>query len=938
MIHLHLHSDYSVLDSLLRIKDIVRYAGVHGQKAIALTDHGTLGGLVEFYKECKKQGIKPILGCEFYHGFDKKNYHIIALARNKQGFDNLIKLNNISVERFYKKPRIFDEDIFKYSEGLIWLSACISGYLAKTYLEGEFDLKWYRKMRELDFYLEYQDAGMEEQRRIRDKFLSMKVPVVRTIDAHYMDVRDKKVHNILYAVKHMSGLDGFYALNVNFGDETSEEIADKIQEYEIIEKDWKMPDLVPDRESLYRWLVSSCPDEKKYLDRLDYEFNIIWDNEFFSYFSMLADLCHHFDEQERFRGWGRGSVSGSLVAYLMGITKIDPLKWNLYFERFLNPDRIVPPDIDLDFLPEDKDKAIEFMQKYGNYKKVGTYNTFGSKETINIVAKMLKRSTLLAKYVPNEAPVPTIKELMTTDTFINKVKEENAGDFIEVCMKIEGIKRNFSVHPSGIIDVTNIPLRKSKGVVTTDWNMYSLEDMKYVKIDILGVNTLSIIDITVKKIGIKIDDIPLDNEETFELIGKGWTIGIFQWESAGYANIIKRIRPETFDELVDLNTLYRPGCLESGITDEYIARKNGKEVIQWHSKLNLKRQGLPLFQEEIMEVVRELAGFTMTEADILRKAIGKKIKKDIRNMREKFVKGCAKHSQIGEGEAHELWNKIEKFARYTWNLSHAVAYTLISYWTAYLSTHYPAEFFCALLNQADAPKRTVLLNECRRRDITLKYPDWKYSGKGYTAMGKRIYIGMVGIKYIGEKTVDKIIDARPFASKDDFADKVRPNKRVLDILKRVGFFGDKPTLDDEREYLGYYVGKRKIDLIWWGKYANVGEILDVHKKVTKYGDPMAFLSVQFLEDVKSIVVFPDMWEKYKMESGDIGIFTVNEDNILLRFVNEVLQFKVSLTTSIKVGVMTLEPNVFYKHAPMGCLEMNGEALRELEKIGIEYIY
>lgn len=944
MIHLHLHSDYSVLDSLLRVKDIVRYAKENNQSAITLTDHGTLGGLVEFYQECKKQGIKPILGCEFYHGQDKKNYHIVALAKNRQGFDNLIRLNNISVERFYKNPRIFDEDIFKYHDGIIWMSACISGYLAKTYLEGEFDLSWYRKMKDLDFYLEYQDAGMVEQKKVKEKFLSMQVPVVRTVDAHYMKPEDKKTHDILYAVKSHKpvgeySLTGNYALNQDFEDETSEEIADKIEEYEIIGENWKMPEIELNRESLFRDLVSKCPDEKEYLKRLDYEFGVIWDNDFFPYFSMVADLCAHFDKKDRFRGWGRGSASGSLISYLMGITKIDPLKWHLHFERFLNPDRVSPPDIDLDFLPEDKDEAIQYMQKYGNYRKIGSYCTFGAKEAINTVSKFLHIDTVLAKYVPNEVPIPSLSDLMKTEIFTGIVRREVAEEFIQTCIKIEGIKRNYTVHASGIVNVEGVPLRKSKGVVTTDWNMYSLEDMKYIKVDILGVTTLATIDRVVKKLGIKVEDIPLDDKQTYDLIKEGWTIGMFQWESLGFGNVIKQFKPVEFDELIDVQALYRPGCQESGITAEYIARKHGKPIVQWHEKLHFKRQGLPLFQEEIMEAVRVLAGFTMAEADTIRKAIGRKVKKDIQVMRDGFVSGCAKHSQIKADKANEIWDQIEKFSRYTWNLSHSTAYAFISYWTAYLSARYPVEFFCELLNGADNTlRKIILLNECRRRGLGLEYPNLNHSGKGYEAIEGKIYIGLLGIKYLGEKTVDKIIEAKPFEDKDDFKKKTKVNKKVMEVLGKIGFFGGVPTLEDELEYLGCYLRDRKIDRIWWGKYANIGEIFDVRKKVTRRGNPMAFISVQFLDDVKSIVIFHEIWNKRELECGQIGIFTVDDRDILRRFNDDLSTFRVALKINMKVGKMGLNSNVFYKHAPMGYIKMDDKALRMLEKIGIQYIY
>lgn len=942
MTQLHIHSDYSVLDSCNKIEDLVAYAKERGWKALALTDHGTMGGLIEFHKECRKHKIKPILGVEMYVGVGMTNYHMVLLAKNKIGFDNLIKLNNIAVEKFYKRPRVELTDVFEHAEGLIGMSACISGYLASKFIsEKIFDMKWYKNVCDkLEyFYLEAQVAGMPEQKEVLKKFKSTRLPVVLTGDVHYLTHAHKEAHDVLYAIKSKKPLgdwtlNGDYSFECKINDEMSDKIADLVEEYEIVHGAWQMPKVKMDEERLRKEFKAKCPNNE-YKKRFDYEWEIITKNGFLSYFVMVADLCNYFDRNDHFRGWGRGSASGSLVSFYMGITKIDPIKWGLYFERFLNPDRISPPDIDLDFTPADRDAAIAYLSgQYGNFLKIGAYGTFGSKDVINTVSKIIGFNTKLASWIPYEAPVPTIKELMETKAFQNKVREEGAEHLIDLCLKLEGVKRSESIHASGIVKADGIPIKKQKEIISTSWDMYSLEDYRIIKFDILGVENLDIIDKISKTVIKRVENIPLDDTVTFELINSGRTMGMFQWESTGYINIIKRLHPDKFFELIDLNTLYRPGCLESGMTDEYIERKHGrKPVVQMHESLDL-HMGLMLFQEDVMTVARKVAGFTMPEADILRKAIGKKDRHLLKSMKEKFIAGCRNQKISGE----DLWSKIEKYGRYTWNLSHAVAYTLISYWTAYFSANYPVEYFCELLNHADAGRRTLLLNECRTRKISVEYPNMNDSDKDYKVKNGKIFIGYGGIKYIGEKTVEKIIEEQPYFNKEDFANRSGVNSRILDILDRLGLFGErKIDIDDEREFLGYYVKQRKIDTIWWGKYADIGEIIDVHKKTTKRGDPMGFLMVEMKDQMKSITVFPDRWLIYEFKCGDVGIFTVDERGVLVRYVRDTRDFMVGISAPVQVGENTVKPNVYYNGAPMGMVDLDDKTLRSLEKIGIERI-
>ncbi|MHA1329710.1 MAG: PHP domain-containing protein [Candidatus Hodarchaeales archaeon] len=689
--NLHNHSDYSVLDSIVKVEDLVKRAKQNGEKAIALTDHGTVGGLVEFHKVCKKQGIKPIHGCEFYHEYNGDTYHIVALAKNKRGFDNLIRLNNLAVQNFYRKPVVPFEYLKTYSDGIIYLTGCISGYLAKSVLNGSIDMEWYKKMDDqVEIYPEVQLCGMAEQEAVYREYKKRGLRCVHTGDTHYLDKEDKQIHFLLYKLKFKDPkpLNGEYFYR-KIDCKVAEEIADSVEEYEIAPDEIIMPKFEFSEEVLIESLRRRCP--VGYRQRLEYELKVIKENGFLSYFALVATVCNKFDNRGGFRGWGRGSASGSLVSYLLGITKIDPIEWGLYFERFLNPDRISLPDIDLDFTPEGREKAIDIFNAYGNFQKIGTYQTFGTKDVLITVSKLLGIKTKLIEYVPNEAPIPTLAELVKTKSFLDQVKREHNEEFIRICLKLEGVKKGQSIHASGIVCADGIPLRKYKGKIATAWDMYSLEYMKRVKFDVLSVNNLQMIENLCKQLSISVEDIPLDDEKTFDLIRSGHTLGVFQWESSGYINIIRRLKPETFDELVDLNTLYRPGCLESGITEQYIRRKHGLEPVeQLHPRLKLKHQGLPLFQEDIMTLARVVAGFSAEEADILRKAISKKDKKLLEGLKSKFIASCE------DGE--KFWNIIEKYGRYTWNLSHAVAYTLISYWTAYFSANYPAYFLCELLN------------------------------------------------------------------------------------------------------------------------------------------------------------------------------------------------------------------------------------------------
>ena len=931
MVNLHAHSCYSLLDGIIKIPEYVAKCKSLGHTACAITDHGSVAGVVEFWRECKKQGMKGILGCEFYHERGQTNHHLILLAKNLEGYRNLITLNNLAQTNFHKKARINDDMLKKHGNGLICLTACIQGYLPQTILNGCPDWQWVEALRVWcdDVYLEVQNHGIPEEEKIMKVCLESGMKCVATTDSHYLNEEDGEAHEVALAIA-MNKKKGDYKFNgtgywILNNDEVksrfpqvaidmTDEVASKIENYDISHSEWQLPSANVEKEielldlhtklDIYLW-DNHIEDTDKYKSRLDYEFGVIYENGFLPYFKAVSRICQFVDEElKSLRGWGRGSAGGSLVAMLYGITKIDPIQYGLYFERFLNPDRISPPDIDLDFKPEDRQKVLEFMRsEFGNVYQIGTYTTLGSKEVINSVSRVTGIKTDLANFVPVEAPVPTIAELDQRDSFHKQVVKEGNENFIKICKTLEGLPRSMSAHASGVvIDQHNeIPLRISKSGASANipvcaLDMYALDDIKLVKYDILGVNQLSIIDATCKKMGINIENIPLDDAKTYENFNSGNTLGVFQFETHSYSKLIQRLHPDNFEELIGLNAIGRPACLESGMTDQYIDRKFGREESKpIHPALpNMNFFNLPLFQENMMQISRDFAGFTMSEADTLRKAIGKKKKELMEELRPKFVLGAQKTRGVTEQEAIEVWEVIEKAGRYSWNLSHAVCYTLISYWTMYLSAHYPVQYFAELLNGAGnvgdtAMRRRVLLSECRRRNIPIRRPDINLSSREYSVVDNGILLGLSGIKFVGESNLDKIFEERNnghFINSDDVKNRTGVDKRVIEYLKKAGCFTDEynSNRDDEIESLGYSISGRIIDQGYRKYVKEAGEIIELKETTTKKGDPMAFMTVDFHSEMRSVVVFPKQHQNYRefLKKGNAFAFYCDGD--ILQFI------------------------------------------------------
>ncbi len=872
-VHLHSHTHYSLLDGAAKIEDMVLRAAELKMPGLAITDHGNLFGSVEFYKTCKKHNVKPIIGMEAYmapaeRGLrqkiegEKDSYHLVILAKNATGFRNLIKLSSTAfLEGMYYKPRIDFEVLKKYSEGLIVTSACMSGQIAhklRTDRKSEA-IAHAEKYIELfgdDFYFEIQDHGIPDEQavypKVYDLAREMGVKVVATNDTHYLNHGDHRAHDVLiclqtgkdrddpnrmkYGTEHlyMKSPDEMFSI---FKDkshvlENSMEIFEKID----LELDFdqrllpKFP--IPESEGVkseneyLRKLTEEgarrhYPDMgKEVVERMNFELDVIEKMGFAGYFLIVQDFINAARKMDIPVGLGRGSAAGSLVAYNLGITDVDPLRYDLLFERFLNPERISMPDIDVDFCVERRDDVLEYVrEKYGrrNVAQIITFGTMGSKSVVRDVSRVLKvplqQADVIAKLIPVEgaspislkrafAEVPELKEIAQSDDPVMR-------ELVEYSQTLEGIARHNSTHAAGVIiapsDITDYaPLCKSShGDIVTQWTMSYCEEMGLLKMDFLGLRNLTVIHKTEKmirerhKIDFSVRDIPMDDAETFRLYGEALTVGIFQFESTGMQEYIKKLKPSRIEDLIAMNALYRPGPMD--LIDDFIDRKYGRKEIKYlHPLLEpiLKETyGIMVYQEQVMRIVSDLGGFTLAEADMMRRAMGKKKADVMREQKDKFVKGC-EGNNIDKKVATEIFDLIEKFARYGFNKSHSAAYAIISYQTAYLKAHYPAEFMSANLtseiNKMDRVK--FLISECKRIGLTVKPPDINYSHAHFRPLDdKNIAFGMAAIKNVGENAINNIVREReangPYSSLFDLTKRVdlrQVNKKVLEALAQAG--------------------------------------------------------------------------------------------------------------------------------------------------------
>ena len=872
--HLHVHSHYSLLDGLSKIDELLDYTKELGMDAIALTDHGVLYGAVEFYKKAKEKGIKPIIGVEVYMAYesmnerrpniDDKRYHFILLAKNEEGYKNLVKLvTKAHLEGFYYKPRIDEKLLAKHAKGLIALSACIQGkiprlILSKKIEEAEKLALYYQDLFGKDsFYLELQHhPNLPKQDTVNQglKALSKKlnIPLVATNDTHYLKPEDAEAQDVLMLINTGANLNDPERLTLqgdNFSLKSPKEMEEAFKDVpEALGNTQKIADLcnwelelgktklphfeVPNGKAPEVYLEELCLqglekrlgvkplDEAK--ERLAYELSVIKQTGFASYFLIVQDFVNWAKQNRIVVGPGRGSVGGSLVAYVLNITNVDPIKHDLLFERFLNPSRLSLPDIDLDFTDRRRDEVIEYVaQKYGRDRvaQIITFGTMAARAVIRDVGRALgypyAYCDQLAKMIPFGSTLrETLKEV---HEFKEMYETDNqAKRLIDLAQKLEGVVRHASTHACGVVISADpldehVPLQhptQDDKTIVTQYEMHAIEDLGLLKMDFLGLKNLTIIEDTLARIyvirreKVDIENIPFDNQKTYRLFQQANTTSIFQLESEGMKRYLKELKPTEFEDIVAMVALYRPGPIQ--FIPDYIARKHGKKTITYlHPKLKPileKTQGICIYQEQLMQIARDLAGFTLAEADVLRKAIGKKIKTLLDSQHEKFVKGAIENG-IAQDAAQKIWEWILPFARYGFNRSHSAAYAMIAYQTAYLKANYPVEFMASALTseKTDVERIAVLIGECKKMEIEVLPPNINESLKNFTVVPdeNKIRFGLLAIKNVGEHIVDTIVAERkaggPFQSMGNFISRVGAqdlNKKSLESLIKTGAFDE----------------------------------------------------------------------------------------------------------------------------------------------------
>ncbi len=875
--HLHVHSHYSLLDGLPKIDELLDYTKELGMNSVALTDHGVMYGAIEFYKKAKSKGIKPIIGCEVYTAFerlsdkrpniDAKRNHLILLAKNEQGYKNLVKLvSTAQLDGFYYKPRIDEELLEKYAEGLIGLSACVQGkipglLLANKQEEAEETAKKYESFfGKGNFYLELQHhLNIPEQIKANKKLIELSkktgIPLVATNDIHYLRKEDSEAQDILMLINTGADLNDPERLsmtNDNFSMISPEEMQEFFKDVpEAIENTQKIADAcnlkielgktklpefpLPEGKTAEQYLEELCWQGlktrfgdiadagllQKIKDRMNYEISVIEKTGFAGYFLIVEDFVNWAKQNRIIVGPGRGSAGGSLVAYLTNITNIDPIKHNLLFERFLNPERISMPDIDLDFADRRRDEVIKYVaEKYGqdHVAQIITFGTMAARAVLRDVGRALQYTysycDTMAKMVP--IGMDLSETLEKVDEFKNMYEiDPMAKKLVDLGKKLEGVARHASTHACGVVIsadplTDSVPLQRPKdsdvGVIT-QYEGHSIEDMGLLKMDFLGLKNLTIIEDTLARIyvlhnnlKIDLDKIPEDDEKTFELLQNALTTSVFQLESDGIKRYLKELKPTNFEDITAMCALYRPGPIQ--FIPDYIERKHGRQKIEYlHPKLEpiLKdTYGICIYQEQLMKIAQEICGFTLGEADVLRKAVGKKIKELLDAQETKFIDGAVKNG-VSKKIAEKLWQWILPFAAYGFNKSHSAAYALIAYQTAYLKSHYPVEFMASVLTseRTDVERIAFLIDECKKMDVKVLPPNINESLKNFTVIPEKnqIRFGMLAIKNVGINIIDAIVEERKtngrFKSIGDFIYRVKSkdlNKKSMEALIKSGAF------------------------------------------------------------------------------------------------------------------------------------------------------
>ena len=856
--HLHLHTEYSLLDGACRIEPLVLRAKELGMTSLAITDHGNMYGAVDFYKTCKKHGIKPIIGCEVYVAprtrfdrekvLDKDYNHLILLCENETGYKNLIKLVSLSyTEGYYYKPRVDHDILEKYHDGLICLSACLAGEIPQAILERDYEKAkntalWYRDVfGENNYFLELQDHGIKEQKIVAEGIERLNaetgIPVVVTNDTHYIYKDDSKIQQTLIciATNHVLGEDtGLEFHSQEFYLKSEEEMKQLFPQFpQAVENTQKIADRcnfdfefgktklpyfeIDENISHFDYFRRLCYEglEKRYgnapqeyKDRLEYELETVNKMGYTDYYLIVADFVSFAKNQGIPVGPGRGSGAGSIAAYCMGITDLDPMKYNLLFERFLNPERVSMPDFDIDFCYERRQEVIDYVtKKYGadHVAQIVTFGTLQTRAAIRDVGRVMGMPyaavDTVAKLVPNEFKItiddavkksPKLRELMQQDPRVNEL--------IETARRVEGMPRNTSTHAAGVVITHDpvssyVPLATNDGLIVTQYIMTELEELGLLKMDFLGLRTLTVIDDASKAAGIDINNIPIDDPEVYKIFSRGQTEGVFQFESSGMKQMLMNLKPTKLEHLIAANSLYRPGPAKQ--IDTFVENSHHPEKVHYalpQLKPILEDTfGCIVYQEQVMQILRSLAGYSYGRADVVRRAMSKKKKDVMEAERKNFLDGCAKNN-IDINIADSIFDQISEFAKYAFNKSHAACYALVAYRTAYLKRYCPAQFMAALLTSVldSSNKVARYIAESKRLGLRLAVPDVNSSMKGFSANGNVINYGLLGIKNLGTDFIDDIINERRngnFKSFFDFCSRLQTshfNRRAVESLIRSG--------------------------------------------------------------------------------------------------------------------------------------------------------
>jgi len=1024
-VHLHLHSEYSLLDGSTRISLLPKRVKELNMDAVALTDHGNMYGAIAFYKACKDEGIKPILGCEVYISKkdlsikDKSNerYHLILLAENNEGFKNIMKIVSIGfVDGYYYKPRIDKEVLKKYSKGIIATSACLGGKVQKLILNRDIEaakksaLEYRGIFGENNFFLELQDHGMPEQARVNRELINLskelEIPLTVSNDVHYLNKDDAKSHDVLLCIQtgktvndenrmkfpsdefYLKSPDEMAALFPENKDalENTVEIANRcnvdIKFHDLHLPDFSVPSEYTHEEYLKKLAVEgmynryeNVTDEIK--NRFEFEFNTIRDMGYVDYFLIVWDFIRYARKHEIQVGPGRGSAAGSVISFCLGITDVDPLKFDLLFERFLNPERVSMPDIDIDFCYERREEVIEYVnRKYGDshVAQIATFGTMAARNAIRDVGRALDMSyakvDYIAKQIPQALNMTIEKALEISESFKSIYeKEDDSKELIDMAIKLEGLPRHTSTHAAGVViskdELTEyVPLTRNDKIIATQFNMIELEELGLLKMDFLGLRTLTVIRDAINLIEenygkkISFEKFDYNDPDVLKMFARADTLGVFQFESSGMRAFLKELKPDEFSDLVAANALFRPGPMKQ--IPKFVGSKHDKSKISYlHPKLEpiLKSTyGCIVYQEQVMQIVQQIGGYSLGRADIVRRAISKKKMKVMEEERKNFIYGNVEEEVSGaiangvdEKTANEIYDLIIDFADYAFNKSHSVAYSVVAYRTAWLKYYYPREFMAAQTSTYtnDIKQVSLYIEEIKRLGIEILPPNINYSFKNFTVEDGKIRFGLKAVKNVGNNLIDVIVKARDngkFKSLKDFVDRINAidksalNKRAVESLIRCGAmddfsgnraqylaiyekvissssntaknnvagqfslfesldvqedlpslkdFSQKDKLDMEKEVVGIYISGHPLDpyreLIEKSADTDTNEIFEKYREnmlnnskvkvggilkakktmITKTNKMMAFAQLEDLFGTIELVIFPNVFSKYR---------------------------------------------------------------------------